>query len=545
MKKLVVKSVLALVGLGLSLGFGGMVVSADNSVVNDFSKSEGKLHYTNVHADVWIWANELGIPKDKPLCLDNSSRIRSYYDDRPGTFSFEKGWLRDQWWAEYIEYCSSFRVRNKYSYIMPIFESNAAISDEVSRSQGGASLVDWVKTKRWEYELGFYRGLTDKETFDYQYHIRNQPFYILCSTSWLTKEINPYEKETRGSFITSLARMYDDGINKYPRQRYTPEFKEKYYKDSDESYLGFYQVSEELKETLHEIGKPKNRSHWNDTYTYEIWATENDILKGKGNKGLALGDTLTREEAATFIHRFMKKFNVNMPQDPSATKVFKDESNISSWAKEAVNSMKVSGLLKGTPDGKFNPKANLTRAELATILTRLDFYMETGELYDFNKAYDIILNVENINNARKNSLAKLYYKTHKIGEDYSIDKGLLSYLDVGYNQELVMSPLNDGNGYYTLKGKEWHKGYTKKSSQEIDCTVSDEELIREIKSDKYSWTWNKVGQPGYIIPVLVEDPLMYCRDWDLKFMDWFKYSELKELSIQGRFIYDAASFDRG
>lgn len=222
MKKLVVKSVLALVGLGLSLCLGGMVVFADNSVLDDFSKSEGKLHYTNVHADIWIWADELGIPKDKPLCLDNSSRIRSYYDDEPNAPNFEKGWLRDQWWAEYIEYCSSFRVRNKYSFIMPIFESNAVISNEQHRMFGGESLVDWVKTKRWEYELGFYSGLTDKESFDFQYHIRKQPLYILNSRSCLTKEINPYEKETRGSFITSLARMYDDGINKYPRQKYTP-----------------------------------------------------------------------------------------------------------------------------------------------------------------------------------------------------------------------------------------------------------------------------------------------------------------------------------
>lgn len=542
MKKLVVKSVLALVGLGLSLGFGGMVVSADNSVLDDFSKSEGKLHYTNVHADIWIWADELGIPKDKPLCLDNSSNIRSYYEDKSNAPSFEKGWLRDQWWAEYIEYCSSFRVRNKYSFIMPIFESNAVISNEQHRTHGGASLVDWIKPKRWEYELGFYSGLPDKEAFDFQYHIRKQPLYILCSWSWLTKEINPYEKETRGSFITSLARMYDDGINKYPRQKYTPEFKEKYYKEEDDSYLGFYQVSEELKETLHEIGKPKNRSHWNDTYTYEVWATENDILKGKGNKGLALGDMLTREEAATFIHRFMKEFDVNMPQDPSATKVFKDESNISSWAKEAVNSMKVSGLLKGTPDGKFNPKANLTRAELATILTRLDFYMETGELYDFNKAYDIIINAPNSIHAKGVVFSRLVFKTHKKGEDYSISKGIISTSSIGYSQETVSAPLNDGNGYYNEAGKINKKIYTEKSSQEINCNIKEEELIKEINSNKYDWTWDKVGLPGYIIPILVKDPNIRCKDYDTKKIEWLTYSRLKELVNQGRYLYEVESY---
>ena len=53
------------------------------------------------------------------------------------------------------------------------------------------------------------------------------------------------------------------------------------------------------------------------------------------------------------------------------TAMYKDESNIASWAKDAVKRVTDAGLMKGDEKGNFNPKSNLTRQEAAVILDRL------------------------------------------------------------------------------------------------------------------------------------------------------------------------------
>ena len=48
--------------------------------------------------------------------------------------------------------------------------------------------------------------------------------------------------------------------------------------------------------------------------------------------------------------------------------IFKDDTNISAYAYEAVYTMKSLGILKGYESGEFNPKGNLTRAEAAKVI---------------------------------------------------------------------------------------------------------------------------------------------------------------------------------
>lgn len=51
----------------------------------------------------------------------------------------------------------------------------------------------------------------------------------------------------------------------------------------------------------------------------------------------------------------------------TAATTFTDASQISSWAVDSVNKLVEAGVLKGNPDGSFNPKGGLNRAEMAQV----------------------------------------------------------------------------------------------------------------------------------------------------------------------------------
>jgi len=51
--------------------------------------------------------------------------------------------------------------------------------------------------------------------------------------------------------------------------------------------------------------------------------------------------------------------------------IFKDESKISAWAKEAVQKVSDAGIMLGDGSGNFNPQNGLTREEAAVIIAKL------------------------------------------------------------------------------------------------------------------------------------------------------------------------------
>jgi len=50
---------------------------------------------------------------------------------------------------------------------------------------------------------------------------------------------------------------------------------------------------------------------------------------------------------------------------------FTDDSEISDYAKPAVTALKKLGVISGTNEGKFNPKAVMTRAEAAVVINNI------------------------------------------------------------------------------------------------------------------------------------------------------------------------------
>lgn len=103
--------------------------------------------------------------------------------------------------------------------------------------------------------------------------------------------------------------------------------------------------------------------------TAVIWANDNGIVKGTGD-GFLPNDPVTREQLATILYRYMMTQNYNTTQRASLSS-FSDSSNVSPWAKEAMEWAVSAGLITGKTGGILDPGGNASRAEVATIFERL------------------------------------------------------------------------------------------------------------------------------------------------------------------------------
>lgn len=136
-----------------------------------------------------------------------------------------------------------------------------------------------------------------------------------------------------------------------------------------------------------------------DTYEdlLDTWYTQ-DMLK-MAQAGIIMGDEgylrptelITREEAAVIMSRafFLGKQEGVTP--------FKDEIEIGSWAIDAVHAMQSNGYINGRKDGKFDPKASITRGEMIKMLDQVatKIYTEDG-IYTEDIEGNLIINAKKV-----------------------------------------------------------------------------------------------------------------------------------------------------
>jgi len=104
----------------------------------------------------------------------------------------------------------------------------------------------------------------------------------------------------------------------------------------------------------------------NDNLTpYVAKCVKAGVLGGTSATTMSPNAKVTRETAATMLSRAFKLDTTGYTPD------FTDKNAISGWAKAHVAVMKETGLIAGYPDGSFNPKKSMTRAEMMTIIARL------------------------------------------------------------------------------------------------------------------------------------------------------------------------------
>lgn len=110
----------------------------------------------------------------------------------------------------------------------------------------------------------------------------------------------------------------------------------------------------------------KNGEWYSDAVS---WAAAKGIIKGHGNNTFAPDDYVTREEAAVMIANFLAYYKLT--NNGEVVVHFHDDELISHWAKDEVTVVVNKGIMNGIGNGLFDPQGTATRAQAATILTKL------------------------------------------------------------------------------------------------------------------------------------------------------------------------------
>jgi len=100
------------------------------------------------------------------------------------------------------------------------------------------------------------------------------------------------------------------------------------------------------------------------------WAADKKIVNGVSSDRFDPNSNITREQMAVIFYNYIKYKSYKLSGTAQYT-VFNDENLISSWASEAVKEIRNTGIITGRPGNIFDPKGMATRAEVATIFTRM------------------------------------------------------------------------------------------------------------------------------------------------------------------------------
>lgn len=151
---------------------------------------------------------------------------------------------------------------------------------------------------------------------------------------------------------------------------------------------GSWSVGQETRDVWDYYSLWLNGKYFSDTFYH---FAKDDILinyqkgwmEGTARHTFSPDDGLTRGQAATILCRYL---NLN-DTDPKSD--FPDISG--HWAEKEIRIAADYGVLKGYPDGTFQPNRAVTREEIAVILQRILQYEYTGERIS-SQFYDVLEN---------------------------------------------------------------------------------------------------------------------------------------------------------
>lgn len=95
------------------------------------------------------------------------------------------------------------------------------------------------------------------------------------------------------------------------------------------------------------------------------------LIKGKSAASFAPEATISRQDIAIILSNVLAYLSVETDADIAALHEFADAGQISEYAKSAVALAVQEGIMIGKPGSKFDPKADLTRAQAAVIVIRI------------------------------------------------------------------------------------------------------------------------------------------------------------------------------
>lgn len=199
-----------------------------------------------------------------------------------------------------------------------------------SSSGGGSSSTYQGTSPTSSINSKDYKGHWAEKVIDYNL---SKGYFKNISTN---EAFAPEKATTRAEFVTVLARLAKVDGSKYDKVTFKDVDKNAYYSP------------------------------------YIAWAKEEKIVYGIGNDLMSPNKTITREEMATILYRFIQVQKIAIKQVEATKKVYTDENLIALWAKDAVGEMSKYSILQGNNTGDFNPKGLFTRAQLAQVVYVLE-----------------------------------------------------------------------------------------------------------------------------------------------------------------------------
>ncbi|WP_341876224.1 family 43 glycosylhydrolase [Defluviitalea saccharophila] len=105
-------------------------------------------------------------------------------------------------------------------------------------------------------------------------------------------------------------------------------------------------------------------------YSAVASAQELGIVNGKSDGSYGINDQITRQEMAAMAYRAAQAANIELKEIIGAMN-FADQSEIASYAEEAIKAMQQVGVISGIGESRFAPGDNATRAQAAKIIYNL------------------------------------------------------------------------------------------------------------------------------------------------------------------------------
>ena len=98
------------------------------------------------------------------------------------------------------------------------------------------------------------------------------------------------------------------------------------------------------------------------------WASENGIVTGYSDSAFAPDDTMTREQLATILYRYVQYTGGGFQGAWAFPLDYTDADQVSDWAYEAMCWCTMKGIINGVGGNALNPQGSATRAEVAQFM---------------------------------------------------------------------------------------------------------------------------------------------------------------------------------